>query len=103
MYLFIHVYIYMNYDIYIYTIHTHIYIYICISGRACRNSRVPHLSRSSRSSRVWVECGCTSGVPSVDHNGDMYQILGNPRFPLKGFFKGDIDIDIESYHVMDML
>ena len=31
--------------------------------------------------------------------------LGNPRFPLKGsfeVFQGDIDIDVESYHDMDI-
>ena len=30
--------------------------------------------------------------------------LGNPRFPLKGSFKGDMDIDmdIDSYHSMDI-
>ena len=28
--------------------------------------------------------------------------LGNPRFPLKGSFKGDIDTDIESYQNKDM-
>ena len=29
--------------------------------------------------------------------------LGNPRFPLKGSFKGDIDVDIESYHIPETI
>ena len=29
-------------------------------------------------------------------------MIGNPRFTLKGSFKGDIDTDVESYRNMDM-
>ena len=32
----------------------------------------------------------------------VQEVLGEPRFPLKGSVNGDIDIDMESYHNMDI-
>ena len=37
-------------------------------------------------------------VPSVMLGSFRIIEIGNPRFPLKGSFKGDIDTGIESYH-----
>ena len=104
----IYVCVYLYIGIYIHTsiyIHTHVYMrtginaYICIymytyvyDVRACRPGAVfpkASLTSGERVHIAWV------AVQELN-------FLGNPRFPLKGSFKGDVDIDIESYHIMDV-
>ena len=80
--------IYVAGDVYIYTygiLHRHIHICVYES--------------------VYPYCSCIDLLAQAASTRQLLRnlsLIGSPRFPLKGSFKGDIDIDKLSYHIMDI-
>ena len=100
MYMYVYMYMYIYICIYMYI---YMYIYICICVYICTYVYTSNDLLEVRSPRVGARAPrersrLRSGDPeaSLWSSGRPCIFLGNPRFRLKGSFKGDIDIDINN-------